>query len=193
MDEIASASGKDPLEMRLQLLSRSPRHKAVLALAAEKAGWGTGLPKGHASGLAVHSSFGSFVAQVAEVSIVNNEVKVHRVVCAVDCGIAVDPDQIAAQMESAVVYGLTAALKGDISVKNGRVEQANFHDFPLLRHDEMPLVETHIVKSHVSPTEIGEPGVPPIAAAVANAVFSLTGVMPRKLPIKLNTGGYIPA
>ena len=140
----------------------------------------------------MHSSFGSFVAQVAEVSIVNNKAKVHRVVCAVDCGISVDPDQIAAQMESAVVYGLTAALKSYISVKNGRVEQANFHDFRLLRHDEMPLVETHLVKNDVDPTGVGEPGVPPIAAAVANAVFSLTGVMPRKLPIELNSGGQHP-
>ena len=192
MDEIARASRKDPLEMRLQLLSRSPRHKAVLELAAEKFGWGARLPEGHAGGLAVHSSFGSFVAQVAEVSIVNNKAKVHRVVCAVDCGISVDPDQIAAQMESAVVYGLTAALKSYISVKNGRVEQANFHDFRLLRHDEMPLVETHLVKNDVDPTGVGEPGVPPIAAAVANAVFSLTGVMPRKLPIELNSGGQHP-
>ncbi len=190
MDEIARATGKDPLEMRLQLLSGSPRHKAVLELAAVKSGWAGGLPEGRARGLAVHGSFGSFVAQVAEVSIVNNTVKVHRVVCAVDCGIAVDPGQVAAQMEGSVAFGLTAALKDAISVKNGRVEQANFHDFRLLRHDEMPLVETHIVKSHVSPTGVGEPGVPPIAAAVANAVFRLTGVMPRRLPIELR--GHYP-
>lgn len=184
LDEIAAAGGHDPVDMRDRLLGDATRHRNVLHLAAEKAGWGKPLSDGHFHGVALHSSFGSYVAQVAQISITDGIIKVHKVVCAVDCGLPINPDQIAAQLESAVVFGLTAALKSAISIKDGRVEQSNFHDFPLLRFDEMPSVETHIIRSTESPSGIGEPGVPPIAPAVANAVFAATGKMPRKLPIK---------
>ena len=186
LDELARAGGKDPFELRRTLLAKSPRHRVVLELAAGKAGWGETLPEGRHRGIAVAHSFGSYVAQVAEVSITpEKEVRVHRVVCAVDCGMVVNPDTIEAQMESAIVYGLTAALKGAITVDKGRVVQSNFHDYPLLRMDEMPAVEVHILKSTEPPGGIGEPGTPPIAPAVANAVFAATGRPVRSLPIRL--------
>jgi isoquinoline 1-oxidoreductase subunit beta len=122
---------------------------------------------------------------VAEVSVERGKVRVHRVVCAIDCGMVVNPDTIAAQMESGIVYGLTAALKGQITIKNGRVEQSNFHDYPLLRIDEMPEVEVHIVPSREAPSGVGEPGTPPIAPAVANAVFAATGQPMRRLPMRV--------
>ncbi len=183
-DEIAGAAGRDPYLLRRQLLAHHPRHKGVLELAASKAGWGRPLPKGRYRGIAVAESFGSFVAQVAEVSVVDTIVRVHRVVCAVDCGMVVNPDTIAAQMESGIVYGLTAALKGEITLEKGRVEQSNFHDYPLLRIDEMPEVEVHIMQSHESPGGIGEPGTPVIAPAVVNAIFAATGRPVRRLPIR---------
>jgi isoquinoline 1-oxidoreductase subunit beta len=185
LDELARAAGKDPFEYRRALLAKAPRHRAVLDLAAEKAGWGTPLPEGRARGIAVHKSFDSYVAEVAEVSIVNGAVRVHRVVCAVDCGIVVNPDTIAAQLESSVAFGLSAALHGEITFKDGRVQQSNFHDYPVLRMNEMPIVEVHIVPSAEAPTGIGEPGVPPLAPAVANAVLALTGKPVRSLPIRL--------
>ncbi len=141
------------------------------------------MPKGHGRGIAVAESFKSFVAQVAEVSVERGQLRVHRVVCAVDCGMVVNPDTVAAQMESGIVYGLTAALKGKITIKNGRVEQSNFHDYPMLRIDEMPEVEVHIVPSQAPPGGIGEPGVPPIAPALCNAIFAATGKRVRNLPI----------
>ncbi len=185
IDELAHAAGRDPYEFRLGMLADCPRHKAVLVLAAEKAGWNTPPPKGRGRGLAVHSSFGSFVAQVAEVSVeAEGKVQVHKVVCAIDCGRVVNPNTVEAQMEGGIVFGLTAALHGAITLKNGRVEQSNFNDYPLLTMKEMPKVEVHIVKSSEPPSGTGEPGVPPIAPAVANAIFALTGKRLRRLPIR---------
>lgn len=185
LDELAAAADKDPYEFRLALLADAPRHHGVLKLAAEAAGWGTPLPEGRYRGIAVAESFASYVAQVAEVSVSDDgDVRVHRVVCAVDCGMVVNPDIIHAQMESAIVYGLTAVLKSRITLEDGRVAQSNFHDFPLLRYDEMPEVEVHIVSSENDPGGVGEPGVPPIAPAVANAVFAATGKPVRELPIR---------
>ena len=185
IDELAAAAGKDPYEFRRALLANHPRHRGVLDLAAEKAGWGTQPPAGRARGIAVHESFGSYVSQVAEVSVAaSGDVRVHRVVCAVDCGAAVNPAIIEAQMESGIVFGLSAALYGEISIKNGRVEQGNFDTYPLLRIREMPEVEVHIVPSSENPGGVGEPGTPPIAPAVTNAVFAATGKRIRRLPIK---------
>ena len=185
IDEAAHAAGKDPFEFRRGLLEKHPRWRAVLELAAEKAGWETSLSAGTARGIAVHESFGSFVAQVAEVSLGSSGgIKVHRVVCAVDCGRVVNPDTVAAQMESGIVFGLSAALYGEITFKNGRVEQSNFNNYEMLRFSEMPKVEVHIVPSEEALGGIGEPGVPPIAPAVANAIFALTGKRLRRLPIR---------
>ena len=185
IDELASLAGKDPYEYRLRLLASKRRHRRVLELAAENASWGKSLPSARHRGMAVHQSFGSFVAQVAEVSVSNTgEVRVHRVVCAIDCGTVVNPDTVRAQMESGIVYGLTAALKGEITIEGGRVKQSNFHDYPMLRMDEMPTVEVHIVDTRDRMGGVGEPGTPPIAPAVANAVFAATGKRVRRLPIR---------
>ena len=185
LDELAAAAGKDPYEYRRTLLANHPRHLGVLELAAQKAGWGTPLQSGRTRGIAVAESFGSYCAQVAEVSVERGQVRVQRVVCAIDCGLVVNPDTVVAQMESGIVYGLTAALKGEITVRNGRIEQGNFNDYPLLRFEEMPDIEVHIVKSAEHPGGVGEPGTPPIAPAVANAVFAATGKPVRKLPIRV--------
>ncbi len=185
VDELANAAKRDPLEYRRHLLKKHPRHLGVLNLAAQKAGWGKPLPKRHFHGIAVHESFGSFIAQVAEVSVENSQVRVHRVVCAVDCGICVNPASVAAQMESGVVYGLSATFYGELTFKEGRVQQSNFHDYPLLRVREMPRVEAHVVHSTEKPGGVGEPGVAPIAPAVANAVFAATGKRLRRLPLRL--------
>jgi isoquinoline 1-oxidoreductase beta subunit len=157
----------------------------VLNLAAEKAGWGKPLPKGKGRGIAVHESFNSYVAEVAEVSVKGGVLKVERVVCAVDCGIAINPDVIRAQMEGGIGYGLSAALHGAITMKDGRVEQSNFHQYRPLRMPEMPAVEVHIVPSQAQPTGVGEPGLPPLAPAVANAIFAATGKRLRNLPLKV--------
>jgi isoquinoline 1-oxidoreductase beta subunit len=185
IDELAHAAGKDPFEFRRTLLARAPRHRAVLELAAGQAGWGTAPPPGRGRGIALQESFGSFVAQVAEVSVEGGTVRVHRVVCAVDCGIVVNPDIVEAQIEGGVVFGLTAALHGEITLKDGRVAQSNFHDYPMLRINEMPLVEVHIKPSSEPPGGVGEVGTPPIAPAVANAIFAATGTRVRRLPIRL--------
>jgi isoquinoline 1-oxidoreductase subunit beta len=185
IDELAKAAGQDPLAYRRARLARHPRHLGVLDLAAEKAGWGTPLPAGRFRGLAVHESFGSFVAQVAEVSVDRYRIRVHRVVCAIDCGTAVNPAGVVAQMEGGVVFGLSAALHSEITLKEGRVQQSNFHDYPPLRLNEAPVVEVHIVPSTERPSGVGEPGVPPIAPAVANAVFAATGKRLRRLPLRL--------
>jgi len=184
IDELAHAAKADPLQYRLQLLAKHPRHRAVLEAAAAKAGWGKRLPAGHKHGIAVAESFGSYVAQVAEVSVGKDGTpKVHRVVAAVDCGQTVNPQTITRQIEGAIVYGLSAALYGKITHKDGRVEQGNFHDYPVLRIGEMPKVEVHILPSGEAPGGIGEPGTPPIAPAVCNAIFAATGVRLRQLPI----------
>jgi isoquinoline 1-oxidoreductase subunit beta len=185
LDELAYAAGKDPYEFRRTMLMKHPRHKAVLELAAEKAGWGKPLPDGHARGLALHESFGSFVAQVVEVSVPEEGTpKVHRVVCAIDCGPVVNPDTIGAQMEGGIVLGLTAALYGEITFEKGRVMQRNFNDYRMLRMKEMPAVETHIMRSSDTMGGVGETAVPPIAPAVANAIFAATGKRIRRLPIR---------
>ena len=185
LDEVAHAAGKDPLVFRRELLKGMTRHLGVVDLAASKAGWGTPLPPGRSRGIALAESFGSFVAQVAEVSVdPAGKVRVHRVVCAIDCGRYVNPDTIAAQMEGGIVFGLSAALHGEITIKDGRVEQSNFNTYPVLRMNEMPEVEVHIVQSTEAPGGVGEPGVPPIAPAVCNAIFSLTGKRIRRLPIR---------
>lgn len=182
IDELAKAAGKDALAFRLELLAKAPRQAAVLKLAAEKAGWGSPLPEGRMRGIAVHESFKTHVAQVAEVRMVNGQPKVEKVVCAVDCGIAINPDNVAAQIEGGIGYGLSAALKGKITLKGGEVEQGNFDAYEVLRIDEMPAVEVHVVPSAEAPTGIGEPGVPPVAPAVANAVAAATGTRIRVLP-----------
>jgi isoquinoline 1-oxidoreductase beta subunit len=184
IDELASAAKKDPYEYRRDLLGKAPRHLGALNLAASKAGWGTPLPAGRSRGIAVYKSFDSYVAEVAEVSLGSDGTpRVHRVVCAVDCGPVVNPDIVEAQMQSAIVYGLTAALWGEITIDKGRVQQSNFHDYRMLRLAEMPVVEVHIVPSSDSQGGVGEPGTPPIAPAVCNALFALTGKRIRKLPI----------
>jgi isoquinoline 1-oxidoreductase beta subunit len=157
----------------------------VLQLAAEKAGWGTPPPAGRARGIAMRKSFESFVAEVAEVSVEGGKVRVHKVVAAIDCGIAINPWNVVAQVESAIVFGLSAALHGELTLDKGRVQQSNFHDYPVLRMDEMPEIAVHLVDSDEAPTGVGEPGVPPIAPAVANALFTLTGKRVRRLPIRL--------
>lgn len=185
IDELAHAARQDPLEYRRRLLAEHPRHLGALNLAAEKAGWGEPLPGGRALGLAVHESFGSWVAQVAEASVDGGRVRVHRVVCAIDCGICVNPEGVRAQMESGIVYGLSAALYGRITLKEGRVQQSNFHDYPVLRLPESPVMEVHIVPSTEKSGGAGEPGTPPIAPAVANALFRLTNRRLRSLPFDL--------
>ncbi|MES2260338.1 MAG: xanthine dehydrogenase family protein molybdopterin-binding subunit [Pseudomonadota bacterium] len=182
MDEIAYAAGKDPLEYRLSMLEKHPRLANVLKLAAAKAAWGSALPPGRARGIAVGETFGTCVAQVAEVSAENGAVRVHRVVCAIDCGLAVNPDQIRAQMEGGIGFGLGAVLKSQITLDKGVVVQSNFHDFDVLRLNEMPRIDVIIVKSDAPPTGAGEPGVPPIGPAVANAWFALTRKRVRSLP-----------
>jgi len=184
VDELAHKAGEDPYKFRRRLLANNPRHLAVLDLAAEKANWGKPTPGTH-QGIAVHESFGSVVAEVVEVRVTDNDLKVERVVCAADCGFVVNPDQVQAQVESGVIFGLTAALRGKITIKEGAVEQSNFHDYPLLRMNEVPVVEVHVVPSTSKPTGIGEPGTPPIAPAVANAVFAATGSRLRSLPLTL--------
>ncbi|TMH91032.1 MAG: xanthine dehydrogenase family protein molybdopterin-binding subunit, partial [Betaproteobacteria bacterium] len=184
LDEIARATNKDPFRLRRALLVKHPRHKAVLELAAQMAGWGKPLAKGRSRGIAVHESFNTFVAQVAEISKKKDgSLKLERVVCAVDCGVAVNPNIIAMQMESGIGYGLSAALTGAITLKGGSVEQSNFHDYPVLRINQMPRVEVHIVSSKEKPTGVGEPATPVIAPALANAILALNGKPVRALPL----------
>jgi isoquinoline 1-oxidoreductase beta subunit len=186
IDDIAAASNRDPLELRLEMYKSNERAVKVLQLAAEKAGWGTPLPAGKGRGLGYHATFGvTHVCHVVEVSVdASGNVRVDRVVCAVDCGLVVNPDNVAAQMEGGIVFGLTAALKAEITLKNGRIEQNNFIDYPILRMDEMPVVEVYIVDSDELPSGIGEMGVPPIAPAVANAIFAATGKKMHHIPIR---------
>lgn len=185
IDELAHAARQDPVAYRLSMLGAMPRHAAVLKLAAEKAGWGGALPAGHACGVALHESFDSIVAQVAQVSIENGRPRVHRVVCTIDCGTVVNPGIVVQQMESGIVFGLTAALHGRIDIEDGVVRQRNFPDYRLLTLAETPRIETHILRSERHPGGVGEPGTPPIAPAVANALFVLTGQRLRELPLSL--------
>jgi isoquinoline 1-oxidoreductase beta subunit len=184
LDEVAHAAGEDPLALRRRLLAGKPRWLGVLELAAQKAGWGTPAPAGRARGLAVHHSFDTWVAHVAEVSLVDGWPRVHRVTSAVDCGRVVNPDTVVAQIEGGVGFALTAVLYGAITLKDGRVEQSNFHDYLMLRVHEMPQVDVHLVASDENSTGVGEPGVPPVAPAVCNALFALTGKRIRRLPIR---------
>ena len=207
LDDVAHAAGRDPYQLRRALLAKDPRSKPilelsapdgmrpglfakfprdrkVLELAAEKAGWGTPMPPGQGRGLAVHYSFRSSLAYVAEVTVSSKgELKVDRVVCAADCGVAINPDVISAQVEGGVGFGLGAILHGAITLKSGKVEQSNFHDYRLLRMNEMPKVEVHIIPSTEPPTGIGESAVPPIGPAVSNAIFAATGKRLRALPL----------
>jgi isoquinoline 1-oxidoreductase subunit beta len=186
IDEIAQALGKDPFAFRQAMLEHHPRHKAVLEMAAKAADWGSPLPKGKGRGIAVAEAFGTYVAQVAEVTVAaDGKIKVDRVVCAVDCGTPINPDVIAAQMEGGIGFGLGAALYGAITLKDGQVEQTNFDAYQVLRIDEMPKVEVHIVQSPEAPTGVGEPGVAPVGPAVANAVFAVTGKRMRVLPFSV--------
>ena len=187
LDELAEAAGKDPVEFRLAMLKDKPRHAGVLRLAAEKAGWGTPAAEGRFRGVAVAESFMSYVAQVAEVSVAEgNRIKVEKVVCAVDCGVAINPDQIRAQMEGGIGFGLGAILKSELTLTGGKVDQGNFDGYDVLRLNEMPQVEVHIVQSSEPPTGVGEPGVPPIGPAVANAVYAATKKRIRVLPFTRN-------
>lgn len=185
LDELAHAAKQDPLEYRRALLPADSRERRALDLAAEKFGWGKPLAKGRAAGIAVHQSFGTYVAQIAEVSVDDNQVRVHRVVCAVDCGPVVNPMTVEAQMQSGIVYGLSAALHGELTLKGGKVEQSNFHDYVALRLPETPQMDVHIVPSTDKMGGCGEPGTPPIAPAVGNALFALTGKRLRSLPFRL--------
>jgi isoquinoline 1-oxidoreductase beta subunit len=183
IDELALESKQDPVAFRLSLLKDAPRYAAVLKLAAEKAKWGASLPSGHAHGVALHESFGSIVAQVAEVSMQDGKPRVHRVVCAIDCGTVVNPGTVAQQVESSVNFALTAALFGQIDIQDGVVQQTNFTNYPLVSLAQSPVVETWIVPSTSPPEGVGEPAVPPLAPAVANALFQLTGKRLRALPL----------
>jgi len=185
IDEMAAAAGKDPYEYRLALVEKQPRFKKVLQLAAEKAGWGKPLPKGRARGIGLMEGYDTYMAQVAEVSVRNGKIKVHRVVVACDLGRMVNPNIVEQQIESNIVFGLTAALYGDITLKDGRVQQTNFHDYKLLRMPETPKIEMHIVQSTEKPGGIGEPGMALLSPVVANAVFALTGKRLRKMPLSL--------
>ncbi|WP_163390601.1 xanthine dehydrogenase family protein molybdopterin-binding subunit [Enterovibrio norvegicus] len=185
IDQLAHVAGKDPVAYRLNMLEGHPRLKGVLKLAAEKAGWDKPLPEGSARGIALHESFRTFVAQVAEVSVKNGEIVVERVVCAVDCGVAINPSNIEAQMQGGIGFGLSQTLESEITLKDGAVVQSNFHDYKVLRFAQMPTIDVHIVPSAELPTGVGEPGTPPIAPAVANAVFALTGQRLTDLPLRL--------
>jgi isoquinoline 1-oxidoreductase subunit beta len=183
VDELAFETKRDPLMLRRELLNHAPRHLAVLDLAAEKAAWGGALPSGWARGLAMHESFGTIVAQIAEASLEEGVPRVHRVVCALDCGVAVNPAIVAQQMEGGVIFALSSALHGAIDIVDGVVQQRNFPSYPLMKMSRAPKVETFTVQSSRAPAGIGEPGVPPLAAAVANALFALTGKRRRSVPL----------
>jgi isoquinoline 1-oxidoreductase beta subunit len=185
IDELAALGGRDPFELRRELLAGQPRHLAVLEKAAELGGWGQPLPRGRGRGIALQQSFGSIVAQVVEASVDGAEVKVHRVACAVDCGFAVNPDQVVAQMESGILFGLSAALHGEITLEKGRVQQSNFHDYPILRIGETPRIDVAILRSDAPLGGIGEPGTPPVAAALTGAILAATGRRIRRLPVSV--------
>ncbi|MCF0069836.1 molybdopterin-dependent oxidoreductase [Dyadobacter sp. CY261] len=186
IDELAFRAGRDAVEYRKTLLTNHPRHLAALNTVAEKAGWGQPLPQGHFQGVAVHAAMGSVVAQVFEISFLENSLKVHRVVCVIACGLAVNPDGIAAQMEGGIIYGLTAALYGEITVGSEGITQSNFHDYRMLRIEDSPEIEVHIIEDDGKMGGAGEPGVAPVAPALGNAFFAATGKRIRKLPLLSN-------
>jgi isoquinoline 1-oxidoreductase beta subunit len=189
IDELAMVNNFDPLQYRIELLKDKPDYITVLEKAAEKAGWGKPLPDGHFHGIAVYKCFGTYVAQVAEISIdESNKIIPHRITAAINCGLVVNPDTVISQLESAIAFGLSAALKGEITIRDGHVEQSNFHDFPILRFDEMPEVDVVFVKNNKnSPEGVGEPGVPPVAPAIGNAIYAATKKRCRVLPFKVNS------
>lgn len=184
MDELAHEAGEDPVAFRLKHLSDKPRHRRVLELAAEKADWSGPLPEGRARGVALHRSFGTYVAQVVEASVENQRIRIHRVVCATDCGQMVNPDIVRMQMEGGIIFGLTAALYGWIDWKDGRLQQSNFHDYTLMRQDETPQIDVILVDSDEGPQGVGEPGTPPAIPALGNALFALTGERQRRTPFR---------
>jgi isoquinoline 1-oxidoreductase beta subunit len=185
IDELAHAAGKDPVEFRLDALAHAPRHHAVVQKAAQLAGWGSALPAGHGRGIALVEAFGTIVAEVAEVEVTaERQVRVHRVVAVVDCGEVIHPDTAAAQIEGGIVFGLSAALFDEITIEKGRVVQGNFHDYPAPRIADTPRIEVQFIRSGAPLGGMGEPGVPPIAPAVANAVFAATGERLRTLPLR---------
>jgi isoquinoline 1-oxidoreductase beta subunit len=181
---LCATGGKDPVEVRRRLLAKSPRLLGVLNLAAEKSGWGTPLPAGRFRGVAVGTDVGSFVSQVAEISLTGGKLRVHRVVCAFDCGQVVNPAILRQQLESGIIFGLSAAMKGEITIDRGRVQQANFNNYDVMRIDEIPDIEVYVVPSTEAPGGAGEAAVPCIAPAVVNAIFAATGKRVRKLPIR---------
>jgi isoquinoline 1-oxidoreductase beta subunit len=184
MDELAAAAKRDPVAYRRALLDQNPRARAVLDLAAEKAGWGKALPQGVGRGVSVQFAFGTYMAQVAEVKVASDgAVQVQRVVCAVDCGVVVNPDTVRAQIQSAIIFGIAGALYGEVTFKNGRVEQTNFHNYRVLRMNEIPIIDIHLVESRETPGGMGEPGTSALAPAVTNAIYAATGTRVRKLPV----------
>lgn len=186
MDEIAHSQKQDAVEYRLKHLTNNPKLANTLKVAAQTAGWNQPLSKGRFHGAATHASFNSYASQVAEISLENNQLRIHKITCVIDCGLVINPDIVIAQMESGIIYGLTAALHGEITLKDGVVQQSNFHDYPALRMHETPEIKVLIIDSDDAPTGVGEPGLPPVAAAVANAIFAATGKRLRSLPLKLS-------
>jgi isoquinoline 1-oxidoreductase subunit beta len=182
IDEMASLAIMDPIAYRRILLKNHPRHLAALDLAAQRAGWSKPIAADRFRGVAVHAAMGSYVCQIAEISLVDGKVRVHRVVCAIDCGLAVNPEGIRAQMEGGIIFGITAALYGEIEIGNGQAKQNNFDTYKMLRFHQSPQIEVYIVKSDESISGAGEPGVPPIAPAIANAFYAATGKRVRRLP-----------
>ena len=183
IDDLAREAGADPVAFRREMLGEHSRHLKVLELAAEKAGWSDPLPAGRHRGVAVHKSFGTYVAEVAEVSVADGQWKVERVTCAVDCGVAVNPDIVRAQMEGSIGFALAAIVHGEVTLTDGRVDQDNYDTFPILRMSEMPSVDVHIVQSSETPSGVGEPGVPPLGPAVSNALTAALGERRRRLPL----------
>jgi len=182
LDELAAAASKNPLDFRLELLAAKPRHTQVLKTAAERSGWGRA-PKGRFHGIAFMEGYSSHIAQVAEISVEAGRLRIHKITCVIDCGQTVNPRIVESQLESGIVYGLSAALWGDITLRGGRVQQGNFNDYRVLRLNEMPEIDVHIIASDAPPGGIGETGVPPVAPAVCNAIFAATGKRLRSLPI----------
>ena len=185
MDELAAAAGKDPLEYRRTLLAKEPKYLRVLNMAAEKSGWGKALPAGRKLGVAVMEGYGTYLAQVAEVSVAGNDIKLHRMVIVADVGTMVNPNIVQQQIESSVIYGMSAAMYDEIVVKNGRVQQTNFHNYRVPRMNETPKIEIHLIADGDKPGGIGEPVTALVAPTVANAVFAITGKRLRKLPLRL--------